>query len=61
MFSKNNKKFQQKIGEAGLENKVRKELKMRKFGVEEKDKENPKITGFEKSSKIAEQIFPKNG
>lgn len=42
MFSKSNNKFHKKIDEKALENKQRRELKMRKFYVQEKDKENPK-------------------
>lgn len=60
MFSKSNNKFQQKISGNGLENKQRRELKMKRFDIREKNKENPKKIDFEKASKFAEQKLKKN-
>lgn len=60
MFSKSNNKFHKKIDGKALENRQRKELKMRKFYVQEKDKENPKKIQLEKSIKITELKLKKN-
>lgn len=60
MFSKSNNKFQQKISGNGLENKQRRELKMKRFDIQEKNKENPKKIDFEKACKFAEQKLKKN-